>query len=464
MTINKASRQHKPVDPTNYYYDELPKSERLAFLMQWLRDHPNSKVDFVELFLDTPEYNNSDYNALISFRTVFSELRPAAYARQYEFVELKILEHAFFRKDEEQIHKSLEILSANPVSGIDTVVHKTLFQLLFKGYYKDALAFSESVWRPLSRSKKLMFSPEFHFVHLIYLDKLEQQFVRIQKGGTSGWGKFRKEIKSLGFDNSADRLDPIFKALRDGPGLLTAEIPFAENLDETLLKLNIHFLIYMRETYNLPFMLSDSFFNLLQTSDLYKDSKKHESLFYFPYVKLDRHIAGKCDSFFGSNILEIFGKTWGLHYVYEFLYRFKLIDEPWYSLMTQNLACLKRDFMLGFPDKLWQMGFVAQWPGKDIPGNLAVNEEFFRQLHGLPAESVQKIIRETIPELEGQNRIEDEVKADRIKKGKYRPPVDYISKDSSEPYYKNTPETGRNDPCPCGSGKKFKKCCMRQGV
>jgi SEC-C motif-containing protein len=23
------------------------------------------------------------------------------------------------------------------------------------------------------------------------------------------------------------------------------------------------------------------------------------------------------------------------------------------------------------------------------------------------------------------------------------------------------PKTGRNDPCPCGSGKKFKKCCGR---
>ena len=22
---------------------------------------------------------------------------------------------------------------------------------------------------------------------------------------------------------------------------------------------------------------------------------------------------------------------------------------------------------------------------------------------------------------------------------------------------------GRNDPCPCGSGKKYKQCCMRQG-
>lgn len=24
-------------------------------------------------------------------------------------------------------------------------------------------------------------------------------------------------------------------------------------------------------------------------------------------------------------------------------------------------------------------------------------------------------------------------------------------------------KTGRNDPCPCGSGKKFKKCCEPKG-
>ena len=24
----------------------------------------------------------------------------------------------------------------------------------------------------------------------------------------------------------------------------------------------------------------------------------------------------------------------------------------------------------------------------------------------------------------------------------------------------NTITTGRNDPCPCGSGKKYKRCCM----
>ena len=29
----------------------------------------------------------------------------------------------------------------------------------------------------------------------------------------------------------------------------------------------------------------------------------------------------------------------------------------------------------------------------------------------------------------------------------------------SQPYVRMTPKIGRNDPCPCGSGKKYKKCC-----
>jgi hypothetical protein len=30
-----------------------------------------------------------------------------------------------------------------------------------------------------------------------------------------------------------------------------------------------------------------------------------------------------------------------------------------------------------------------------------------------------------------------------------------------ETYKKNYTDVNRNDPCPCGSGKKFKKCCMK---
>ena len=32
-----------------------------------------------------------------------------------------------------------------------------------------------------------------------------------------------------------------------------------------------------------------------------------------------------------------------------------------------------------------------------------------------------------------------------------------------QPIHRDTPqETGRNDPCPCGSGKKYKQCCLKK--
>lgn len=32
--------------------------------------------------------------------------------------------------------------------------------------------------------------------------------------------------------------------------------------------------------------------------------------------------------------------------------------------------------------------------------------------------------------------------------------------DAQVPYLREGPKIGRNDPCPCGSGKKYKKCCL----
>jgi len=32
-----------------------------------------------------------------------------------------------------------------------------------------------------------------------------------------------------------------------------------------------------------------------------------------------------------------------------------------------------------------------------------------------------------------------------------------------ETFRREAPKVGRNDPCPCGSGKKYKKCCGKGG-
>jgi hypothetical protein len=40
------------------------------------------------------------------------------------------------------------------------------------------------------------------------------------------------------------------------------------------------------------------------------------------------------------------------------------------------------------------------------------------------------------------------------------PPPDPPRVDLAVPIRRSSPKVGRNDPCPCGSGKKYKKCCM----
>lgn len=44
--------------------------------------------------------------------------------------------------------------------------------------------------------------------------------------------------------------------------------------------------------------------------------------------------------------------------------------------------------------------------------------------------------------------------------GQEEPTASRYVKRFARPTKKEKPLVGRNDPCPCGSGKKYKKCCL----
>ncbi len=76
----------------------------------------------------------------------------------------------------------------------------------------------------------------------------------------------------------------------------------------------------------------------------------------------------------------------------------------------------------------------------------------FKQLEAVD-ETVPMVLRE-IKELAPEGMWQDSWDWDAEEEG----PADII------PFQRGTPKVGRNDPCPCGSGKKFKKCCMGKGI
>lgn len=78
---------------------------------------------------------------------------------------------------------------------------------------------------------------------------------------------------------------------------------------------------------------------------------------------------------------------------------------------------------------------------KGIPHLL---EEFFSYLHSTGTFSKANEIRESLSII--SNSYLNSFRDDGTVKG--------------ETFVKKYSDIGRNDPCPCGSGKKFKKCCM----
>ncbi len=72
------------------------------------------------------------------------------------------------------------------------------------------------------------------------------------------------------------------------------------------------------------------------------------------------------------------------------------------------------------------------------------HSEVERLISSLKVEKLGASISETLEELEQSQRYLDP---------NYKSPVETVR-------YEH-PKTGRNDPCPCGSGKKYKKCCLK---
>jgi len=73
-----------------------------------------------------------------------------------------------------------------------------------------------------------------------------------------------------------------------------------------------------------------------------------------------------------------------------------------------------------------------------------------------PGDDEYEIFGDTVEELSGWHCFAEHDSEDREE---WRQP-DELDHILSEPHHNPFKRIGRNDPCPCGSGKKFKKCCL----
>ena len=148
----------------------------------------------------------------------------------------------------------------------------------------------------------------------------------------------------------------------------------------------------------------------------------------------------------------MFGKVWGLEYVYHFLMEHEMISEDNFSRMIENIRALQYLFTRITDDDLWKMDFVFKWPQIYLhdPSKKVVFQSTFTyntENYGDIVDNYSDDQYMILPE-----RLKREIKSPEYKK--------WDDEYSVLPYVKDAPDIGRNDPCPCGSGKKYKNCCL----
>jgi preprotein translocase subunit SecA len=154
-----------------------------------------------------------------------------------------------------------------------------------------------------------------------------------------------------------------------------------------------------------------------------------------------------------SVLLQIYDSTWKDH-----LYAMDLLRESIGLRATAERdprieykregSRLFNEFMKGIRERVTDVIFKVRQQQEYVMRNVYSNavENFQRQTsYGV-----------------GASPAAQEVRAERAAAGEAPPPVENVKETPMKTIVNEGPKVGRNDPCPCGSGKKYKQCCGRE--
>lgn len=450
--------QGKTTHEVYEYIESLATEDQYPFL-KWLSGHtPELDIDWLDFFEDIrsslPVAENAD--ACVEFSAWFAARFPDKYAEHFEFIERDLCDYYLYKGEFEKLRERINYISRYPVPAMDVLTKRLLFQLIYHGLYKDALDFTNEVWRPVSESDKLIGYPEKPFIDAIYTDKLQQSYEELKNGRTPDFEDLRRLTLKLGFDDDKALFEIIVSSLKNPIDTDQIRESIRKKSDDAMVGLNIQFLKYMLDTWQMPFVFSEIIWSIIATKEIFGKHKGVDNWFFVDEKTMDKHIIERLDTMFGSNSLEMFGKVWGMHYVFKFLHVQKLLSDEHAENIKNYLAGFRKIMVDYNARELWQLDFIFRWPENHLWEDL---KPAFDNTFNLPPDKPLELEDDfyNTPDLPEINfNPARETKKSGTEKSK---PVESFYSGPS-PYIKPEKEIGRNDPCPCGSGKKYKKCCM----
>lgn len=289
----------------------------------------------------------------------------------------------------------------------------------------------------------------YPLANLAYPQLLQQAYLKKQSSGKFDMPLLVKEIESYYFNFSDAFYGAIWRSMH-GEAFDDLLLLFKQDRKTFHFRIESAFMVYLYEK-RLPFSIASLIWYVIEPL-LTQFSPKKASL--QQYFSLRTSAILQCAQLFryekGLDYTLALGLLlWGQPHLYDFLLSIKLIDQTTYQKSREAIREAKSKILSRHTSELWPAAFVCQWPlsegqsREEQQADRALFEEDFKrssaeQTISLAEESA--VLQEQIAALKTHRRyLEEKVHQ------------------KTEPHHHD--KVGRNDPCPCGSGKKYKKCC-----
>lgn len=456
------------------------------FFSSEMPENVQEEYDLVEALLETKGHHETakEFDKVLKFTQLIKEKQSQMYQENFQYFDDTLIEYYSFQNEPAKVEDAFSNFMAFPIHDFDAYL--SAFKILiFNGHNNLIDKAVTQNFDEVAESENLMGGAEYYLAMAKLYKALEELYLNYKKRQTVETQNLYETTQKFGFELDPNNLESVEKWICDTEfDHEYFSTSFKKNRKSAMEYLLGHFLKYMHQR-NFSFILSgriwDKIFEFWETNADKKQQKPTLDKYFNVHPnKFDEFLAQLSGDVFYSNKPEMIATLWGSVYVYDFLKQMELIDAAEHNNFIQATRKFKGIIIAQTTCDLWNFNFVHKWVKPDsISETEFVEEEkifaksFLFKEHEF--EKFKTIIPEeleNIGELSGY--IIDGAKsvkkmpdyADILKSIKNNDwPLDSPQKEKILPEVKYVDpadlgnKVGRNDPCPCGSGKKYKKCC-----
>ncbi len=428
-----------------------------------------------EVILETLGHHETakKFDKVIRFANILLDKQPELYDEYFAYFNEFLIDYYCFQHNAPEVKKAFSRFIDNPLKDFDKYLDSFKKILFYQHSELLDQAISQN-FKTVKESDEVIGLAEFDLAMSKYHIILQK--IYIDGNETLDKSSFSAQMSEYNFNFD----DKYLSSLEQGilkPQLESSELKylFKNDRENATNILEGYFLRYMFEN-GFPFYLSGTIWHEMHGYwEGNNSSKKTTDSYFRVQIELfEKFLTYFSSDFFGDNKFKMISVLWGSVYVYEFLYKINVISENQFLDFIEISQRLKGIVIGRFTPDLWNANFVHSWQKPDCISETEFEEEnkiFLKSItfkYGNFSFKIDSISEELSKIGELSNYI---IEGEKTQKNK--PDMSLLNKvfgSSSqqeasdgngtkyEPFIVE-PKAGRNDPCPCGSGKKYKKCC-----